>query len=106
MTVILLSYEPHRSSLLTHLLNEVVDVSGVVGLLLEDVGAGPDPSEQGVSLFALAHFDALLDHVVPVSVLHHLVQRPVHRLPLVLPIELHLFRVLHDLIDDFFSVFV
>jgi len=89
MTVTLLSNEPHRSPLLTHLLNEVVDVSGVVGLLLEDVCAGSDPSEQGVSLLALAHLDAFLDHVVPVPVLHHLVEGPIHGLALVLAIELH-----------------
>jgi hypothetical protein len=64
---------------LTHFLNEVIDVSGVIGLFPQDIGTGSDLLEKEVSLFALACLDALLNHIVPISVLHHLVQRPVHR---------------------------
>ena len=49
-------------------------------------------------MFAFADFDALLDDVVAISVLHHLVEGAVHVLHAVFVV------VQQDLIDNFFAV--
>ena len=95
-----------RSSL-THLLNEVVHVSGVIGLLPQDIGTGSDPLEEELSLLPLARLNALLDHVVAVSVLHHLVQRSIHcRLLRVQIVLLLVDTALHYFVYYLLSVFV
>lgn len=64
----------------THLLDEIVHVSGVVGLLPQHVCAGRDLLHKNVALLTLAYLNAFLDHVVPISVLHHGVKGPVQLL--------------------------
>lgn len=58
------------------LLDEVIYMSRVVRLFPQDVGAGANPLQQGLPLLPPAHLNALLNHVVPILVLHHLKQGP------------------------------
>ena len=95
-----------RSSL-AHLLNEVIHMSRVIGLFPQDIGTSSDPFEEKLSLLALAGLNTLLNHVVPVSILHHLVQRSVHCCLLRVQIVLLLvYAALHYFVDYLLSVFV
>jgi energy-coupling factor transporter transmembrane protein EcfT len=70
---------PHAFELSsTHLLNEVVHMSGVVRLFSEDICTCCDLLKERVPLLSLACLNALLDDIVAIPVLHHLVEWAIH----------------------------
>lgn len=78
-------------------------------MLSKDVGASSNLLEERVSLLALAGFNAFLNHIVSIAVLHHLVERTIHGLGCSLlgrVIVLIFVVVLHDLINYLLLVFI
>ena len=62
-------------------LNKVVDVSRIILLLSEHISASGDLFDQDLSLLPLADFDALLNDVVTISILHHGIQSTIQLRP-------------------------
>jgi len=79
--------------------NEIVDVSGVVGLFSEDVGTGTYLLNEDFCLLAFAHFNTLLDDIIAVPVLHHLIECSTHLVATII-----ILSDLHELINDVFAV--
>ena len=75
---------------LLQLLDEVIYMSRVVRLFPQDVCARSNPLQQSLPLLPPAHLYALLNHVVPILVLHHLKQRPIQIVPAVLKLQQNL----------------
>lgn len=101
------SQSSHSRASLAHFLDEIVDVSRVICLLPQDIGTGSDLLEKKVPLLAFTGLNAFLNHIVPVSVFHHLVQRPIHRGGLRIQIVfLLVYAALHYFVDYLLPVFV
>lgn len=87
-----------NSCFCAHLLYEIVHMSRVVRLFPQDVRTCGDLLYQLLLLLPFGYLNALLDNIVPISVLHHLIEGPIQVFLLKATVQ--------KLVNDLFFVFL
>lgn len=101
ISIIMSSWKRISSTLSTHFLNEVINMSWIICLLSQNISTSCNLFDKSLFLFPLTHFNAFLDYIVTISILHHLVKSTVQILACFI-----LIITIQKFINDIFFVFL